>query len=68
LSDIGDFYRRGGDNVTRIWKLVAYLGRYGHQPVNVVMRMTMREMGLLAEQVNEIVREENESNRGNRDD
>ncbi len=47
---------------------MAYLGRYGHQPVNVVLRMTMREMGLLAEQVNEIVREENETNRGNRDD
>ena len=47
---------------------MAYLGRYGHQPVNVVMKLTMRELSALAEQVNEIVREENEANRGNSSD
>lgn len=54
--------------MTRIWKLVAYLGRYGHQPANVSLKLTTLEMGMLAEQVNEIVREENEANRAGHDD
>ena len=44
--------------------MLAYLGRYGHQPINVVMKLTVRDLGLLSEQVAEIVREENEANQG----
>jgi len=43
--------------------MIAYLGRYGHQPANVMLKMPVRELSLLAEQVNDIVREENAPNK-----
>lgn len=42
-----------------LWRLLAYLGRYAHQPVSVTRRMTMSELHLLAEATNSIVAEEN---------
>ena len=50
-----------GSHEDRIWKLVAHLGRYGHQPADVVLRMPMRRLKKLSDAVNEIVREEAEA-------
>lgn len=47
--------------------MLAYLGRYGHQPVDVAKRLTVRELHLLSEKVAEIVQEENEANSPSRD-
>jgi hypothetical protein len=52
-----------GERVRQLWKLLAYLGRYGHQPVNVLRRMPLSEIYALRDGVAEIVEEENRSNR-----
>ncbi len=49
----------GGDNERRIWKLLAYVGRYGHQPVSVAAALPVRQLRLLADALNDIVVEEN---------
>ena len=48
--------------------MLAYVGRYGHQPVDVARRLTMRELGALADCVAQLVREENESGSMQRED
>ena len=68
LSDIATVLQRAGNNEARIWKMLAYVGRYGHQPINVAMRLTGRELGHLAESVAELVREENEAGAAQRED
>lgn len=35
--------------VRRIWDLVAFLGRYAHQPAGECMRMTVGDMQALAD-------------------
>lgn len=59
ISTIGALYERLGDNETRIWKLLAYAGRYGHQSVRDMQQLTARELRRLVTQLNVIVQEEN---------
>lgn len=59
MSDIGAIFARVSNHTERIWKLLAYVGRYGHQPVNVARHLTMRELRLLSEQLGLLVEEEN---------
>jgi hypothetical protein len=40
---------------------VAFLGRYGHQPVNVVLAMPARRFYMLADEVAELLRREKDS-------
>lgn len=61
LGDIADALRGVGDNEGRIWKLLAYAGRYGHQPVSEAMQLTTRQLGRLVDSVAQLVREENEA-------
>lgn len=68
MADIGRAYEGIANNEARIWKLLAYLGRYGHQPVNVALKLTLRELNALAAQVAELVREENDANRSHSSD
>jgi hypothetical protein len=56
---ITEVYIRLGDNERRIWRLLAYVGRYGHQPLDTMRRMTMRELRLMSSQLAAIVEEEN---------
>lgn len=53
-----------GDRVAQMWKLFAYLGRYGHQPVNVTRHMPLRELRMLSTAISEIVEEENTPRKG----
>lgn len=46
-----------------IWKLVAFLGRYGNQPATVCLSLPTRDLGLLAREVGELLREEAEAQR-----
>jgi hypothetical protein len=41
-----------------MWKLLAYLGRYGHQSVDTLLAMPSRDVQEMAEAVASIVREE----------
>lgn len=59
MSDLAGIYDRIGNNTERIWKLLAYVARYGHQPVDVSKRLPLRELKLLADQLAKIVEEEN---------
>lgn len=61
IGDWASLYERGPSNEQRIWKLLAYVGRYGHQPVTVARSLTVRELRVLADAVAEIVGEENAS-------
>lgn len=57
------------EHVQRLWKMIAFLGRFGHQPANVCLDMTMLDLQSLAHQVGELLREESESmKRGASDD
>jgi hypothetical protein len=47
----------------RIWKLIAYLGRYAHQPADVCLRLTLRQLSLLAESTAGILKDEMTPNR-----
>lgn len=47
------------NNEKRIWKMLAYVGRYGNQPMNVLRQMPMREINLLAQELGRILEEEN---------
>lgn len=64
VHDIELIYQQLGDNEKRVWKLLAYAGRYGHQPISTMMRLTLRELGQFVAQLNEIVEEENTPQRG----
>ena len=59
MSDLRDIYDKAGSSSKRIWKLLAFVGRYGHQPVNVAMSLTVRDLGVLASQIGQIIEEEN---------
>lgn len=48
----------------RIWRILAYVGRYGHQPVDVARKLTVRELNKLSEKIAEIVEKENAANKG----
>ena len=43
----------------RIWKLVAFLGRYGHQPAEMCLSMDTEDLRNLATGVADIMEEEN---------
>lgn len=45
-----------------MWGLLAYLARYAHQPLNVLLGMTLQDARRLSSAVAKIVREENEAN------
>lgn len=63
ISDIDAVYARVGSVEARIWKQVAYVGRYGNQPVSEALRLTVRQLDRLANNFAEIVREENAATR-----
>lgn len=54
-----ELYDTIGGTQARIWKVFAYLGRYGHQPVNALRGCTVRELMRLADGVSELVTLEN---------
>lgn len=56
------FERRGKTGhvyALEIWSLVAFLGRYGNQPANVMRSMPVLELKRLADAVGELVAQEN---------
>ena len=66
LGELNDAYSRVGANEQRIWKLLAYVGRYGHQPVASAALLPVRQLRMLADALNEIVTEENGPSREDR--
>ena len=42
-----------------IWRLLAYVARYGHQPLSVATQWTVRELGVFADEISRIVAVEN---------
>lgn len=49
--------RRG--RTQKIWEKLAYAGRYGGQPLDVLMKMPLRDIGIFCGAVSDIVEEEN---------
>jgi len=62
LATLSVEYARG-DYEARVWKLLAYLGRYGRQPLASALRLTMRECVTLAEQLGTLMEEEAEAHK-----
>ena len=50
--------KHGGERERNTWKTLAFLGRYGHQPIEEMKRMTSRELHLLARAIGELLEEE----------
>ena len=42
-----------------VWERLAFASRYGHQPLDVLLHMETRAVGLFCEALANIVREEN---------
>lgn len=57
--ELAALYEQQGGVQERVWKLLAYLGRYGHQPMGQMRGYPVRELVLLAGEVSELVRFEN---------
>lgn len=53
----------GKNRRSEIMKLVAFLGRYGHQRAKDVLSMPITDAMLLANKVGELIREENDAHR-----
>jgi hypothetical protein len=47
----------------QLYKLLAFLGRYGHQSATEMLKLTVRELVALAAEVGELIREEGEAMR-----
>lgn len=58
-GDLTELYDQAGGVRERVWKLLAYLGRYAHQSMGELRAQTVRELGLLASEVSTLVQEEN---------
>jgi len=54
LFQLGDI----SEHERRIWKVVAFLGRYGHQSADEILDMPTPDMQALAKGVSEIMKEE----------
>lgn len=52
-----------GDRKRDLLKLVAFLGRYGHQQATTVMQLPISEVMQLAEEVGNLIKEENDAMR-----
>lgn len=52
------------DLVQTIWRTLAYAARYGMQPLDVLLDMTLADLNSFIRQVNEIVRGENATSGG----
>lgn len=59
LWELAEVYQKQGGVQERIWKLLAYLGRYGHQPMAHLRGYPVRELVLLTNEVSDLVRNEN---------
>jgi len=59
-------YAQGGmeSHERRVWRLVAFLGRYGHQPACDCLGLPLTALQMLAEGVAEIMREEADQMKG----
>jgi hypothetical protein len=53
----------GVEHVRKIWKTLAFLGRYGHQCVDVCLDMTLADLFALAGEVGSLIRDEGEAMR-----
>ncbi len=67
MSDIGTAYERSEAVESRIWNQIAYVGRYGNQPISELKRLTLRELDRLARSVAKIVSEENDAGKFSHD-
>lgn len=52
--------RRSDGSLRGIYKTFAFLGRYGHQRVGDLMKLPVSELRLLADEVNELIKQEND--------
>lgn len=59
--ELAILYEQTGGVRERVWKLLAYLGRYGHQSMQELRSYPVRELNRLAEEVSALVGIENES-------
>ncbi len=68
MGELAVVFEKHSSPNNRIWKLLAYVGRYGHQPVDVACRLTVRDLSKLADCVAELVQAENASSNPQRED
>lgn len=61
---LAELYDRAGGVRERVWKLLAYLGRYGHQSMREMRGYSVRELIRLTNEVSDLVGHENGSAEG----
>lgn len=62
LTGLAEALRRAaaksGDHQTRIWKLIAFVGRYACQPANVSLHMPVDDLQRLADATSQLLDDE----------
>lgn len=58
---MGVAFARSGDHRRRIYKLYAFLGRYGHFSLDALCNRPVHELQMLAEEVGELIKQEKDS-------
>lgn len=48
----------------RIWKHIAFLGRYGHQPADVLLGFPTAELSEFSDEVAQLIKEESDTLKG----
>jgi len=46
----------------KLWRLLAYLGRFGHQPVDVTLALPFSQLRQLADSLSEVMEQEFKAN------
>lgn len=54
-------------NEEQLWRLLSFLARYAHQPVDVLLRLTIPELTMFAKATGRLLEEEAKSIKGETD-
>jgi len=64
VGELSAAYPDANENVDRIWKTLAYVCRYGHQPIHSLMRLPVSDLRRLADKIADLIEKENSSGSG----
>jgi len=61
IGDIAAAYPSANENIDRVWKMLAYVCRYGHQPITALLQMPVGNLRRLADKIADLIEKENTS-------
>jgi len=61
VGELAAAYPDANQNVDRIWKTLAYVCRYGHQPIPALLSLSVSDLRRLADKIADLIEKENSS-------